>query len=64
MMKKAKNLFRWVKRHIWLIIFRPIMLPLHLLFMLYVWLYILAHSNIIRWADGLRDLTLAPHRHN
>jgi hypothetical protein len=64
MMKKAKNLLKWAKENIWIIIFWPIILPLHLLFMLYEWLYILAHCNIIKWADGSRDLTLAPHRHD
>ena len=64
MMKKAKNLLRWAKENIWLIIFLPIILPLILLFRLYVWLYILAHCNIIKWADGSWKLTLDPHRHD
>ena len=63
-MKKAKNLLRWAKENIWIIIFLPIILPLFLLFRLYVWLYILAHCNIIKGADGSRELTLAPHRHD
>ena len=54
-MKKAKNLLSWAKENIWIIIFLPIILPLSLLFRLYVWLYILAHCNIIKWADGMID---------
>ena len=63
-MKKAKNLLRWAKENIWIIIFSPIILPLSLLFRIYVWLYILAHCNIIKWADGSREITLDPHRHD
>ncbi len=63
-MKKAKNLLSWAKENIWIIIFLPITLPLHLIFMLYVWLYILAHCNIKKWADGSWELTSDPHRHD
>ena len=50
MMKIAKNLLRWAKRKVWIIIFYPDFMK--------------GAIVIIKWADGSRELTLDPHRHD